>query len=39
MILWNNPSVQCEYVLFSLVNKEADWPIARQVKIRQANQT
>ena len=38
-MLWNNPSVHCEYVLFSLVNKEADWPIARQDQVRQDNQT
>ena len=28
-----------EYVLLSLVNKEADWPIARQDKVRRDNQT
>ena len=38
-MLWNNPSVHCEYVLFSLVNKEADWPIARRDKVRWDNQT
>ena len=39
IVLWNNPSVHCEYALLSLVNKEADWPIARQDKVRWDNQT
>lgn len=29
-VLWNNPSVYCEYVLLSLVNKEAVLPRGRQ---------
>lgn len=32
-VLWNNPSVHFEYVLSSLVNKEANWPIGRQDKV------
>lgn len=38
-LLRNNPSVQGEYVLQSLDNKEVDWPISRQDKVRQNNQT
>lgn len=38
-VLWNNPCVYCEYLLLSLVNKEADWPRGRQIKFRQYNQT
>lgn len=38
-MLWENYSVHCEYVLLSLVNKEAYWPIARQGKVRWVNQT
>ena len=26
-LLWNNPSVHCDYILLSLDNKDADWPI------------
>lgn len=29
----------CEYVLLPLVNNKADWPIARQDKVRRDNQT
>lgn len=38
-MLWNNPSVRCEYVLLLLVNKKADWPIERQKKARSESQT
>lgn len=38
-VLWNNPSAHSEYVSFSLVNKEADWPITKQDKLKQDNQT
>lgn len=34
-VLWKNPSVHCKYVFLALVNKEADWPIARHAKVRQ----
>lgn len=34
-LLWNSPSVHCKYVFFALINKEADWPIARLDKVRQ----
>lgn len=37
--LRNNLSVLYEYTLLSLINKEADWPIARRDKVRQDNQT
>lgn len=37
-MLWNNPSTYYEYVLLSLANKEADWLIAKQDKVRQNNQ-
>ena len=32
-MLWNNPSVHCEYILLFLVSKEADWPVAGQKEI------
>ena len=38
-MMWNNPSAHCEYVLFSLVNKEANCSIAMRDKIKQDNQT
>lgn len=38
-MLWNNPSGYCEYFLLTLVNKDADWPIARQDEVGQDNQT
>lgn len=38
-MLWNNLSIQGEYGLQSLDNKEVDWPISRQDKVRQNNQT
>ena len=38
-LLWNNLSIHCEYVSLLLVNKEADWPIARKDKVRQDNLT
>ena len=31
--------VHCKYVLLSLVNKKADWPIARQAEVRRESQT
>ena len=38
-MLWNNPA-HCEYYMFlSLVNKEADWLIAKQDTVTQDNQT
>lgn len=33
------PSLHCEYVLLLLINKAADWPIARQDRDRQDKQT
>lgn len=33
------PSLHCEYVLLSLINKAVDWPIARQDRVRQDKQT
>ena len=37
--MWNNPSVHYESVLLSLVNKDADWPVAEQNKVGQESQT
>lgn len=39
LMLQNDPSVHCEYVLLPLVNKEVEWPVARQDKVRWGNQT
>ena len=38
-LLWNNLSIGCEYVLLLLLNKKADWPMARQNKARWESQT
>lgn len=38
-VLWDHLSVLCEYVLLSLVNNKAVWPVAGQDKVRQGNQT
>lgn len=37
-MLWNNPSVDNEYLLLSFFNKEAGWLITWQAKVRQNNQ-
>ena len=38
-MLRDNPSVFCEYVLLSLANDKADWPMARQDEVGQHNKS
>lgn len=40
LLSWmEDPSVSCEHVLFSLVDNKVVWPMVRQDKFRQYNQT